>query len=243
MSSTLLDAVKTVFTEDLYIQLSVLLGEPTAEIRRTSNAAIPIVLTGILNRSETTDGVAAVHNLARQAVSADLHGQLYELKAGSGGLSVGNALSAKGPLFLRTILEERTQFAIDEAATYGSVKVTSSGFILGLAAFSALDVIGRHIHNENLDVRGLIPWLAAQRDGIYQAIPAGLGVTSALGIKRLPGGAASESSRRYSVVYGILAIIIIIGLLFYTYKTCNKPVNQSTSTDTTSVSSPAPASH
>lgn len=233
MSSILIDAVKAVFTEDLGRKLSSLLGESETDIRKTINGAVPTVLTGVLHRSETTDGAAAMHNLSRQAAGSDLHGHLHELNIGSGGLVVGNNLSAKGQEFLRAILGERTQHAVDAVAAYAPVKVSSSAFILGLAAFASLDAIGRHIANSSLDIHGLAPWLATQRDGIVHAIPQGLNVPAALGLKHLPGEKSGAGTRKNSVVYGIIAIIIIIGILFTVYKTCSKPVAATSSADTT----------
>jgi outer membrane protein OmpA-like peptidoglycan-associated protein len=238
MSSILIDAVKAVFTEDLGKKLATLLGEPEAEIKKTINGAVPTVLTGILHRSETTDGAAAIHNLSRQAAGSDLHGHLHELNIGTGGLVVGNNLSSKGQEFLRAILGERTQPAVDAVAAHAGVKGTSSAFILGLAAFASLDAIGRHISNSNLDAHGLVPWLATQRDGIVHAIPTGLNVPAILGLKHLPGEKANEGTRRNSLIYGIIAIVIIIGILFFVFKTCNKPVTTVPASDTTVAAAP-----
>ena len=240
MSSTLIDSVKAIFTEDFNNKLAALLGETEADTKKAVHAAVPTVLTGLLQKVEAPDGPATVHNLARQAAGSDLHGHIHELNIGTGGLAVGHAMSTKGQDFLRSILGSRVQQTTDAVVRYGSVKASSASFVLGLASFASLDTIGRHISNTNLDAPGLRPWLATQRDSIIQAIPAGLNVKEALGLKHLPGEKASAGARRSSLVYGIIAVIILIGILFFVFKTCNKPSPTSPVADTTATSNNLP---
>lgn len=222
MASTLIDAHKAVFTEDLRRKITALLGEREQDIQKALDAAGPAIHTAILKRMETPDGPMAIYNLAQQSVGNDLHGYIHELVSGTGGLSIGNTLSTKGGEYYKAILGERTEPMLHEIARYASVKADSAAFVLGLTAFVALDAIGRHIHHNNLDLAGTTQWITEQRDAIVASIPSGLNVTQALGLHRLPGSKEATSARRNSLVYGIIAIIILIGIIFYVFKTCNR---------------------
>lgn len=234
MSSTLIESNKLVFAEDLRRRVSTLLGEREPDVHKALDAASPAVLTGILKRTETADGPMAIYNLAQQAVGNDLHGHLHELSSGSGGLVVGNAISGKGGEYYKAILGDRSDPMVQEIARHASVKADSAAFILGLTAFTSLDAIGRHIRHNNLDIAGMKEWIWSQRDNIVSAIPTGLNVTSALGLKRLPGAKENTATRRNSLIYGIIAVIILIGIIFYVFKTCNRaPASGPSPTDTT----------
>lgn len=222
MASTLADAHKAVFTEDLRRKISALLGEREQDIHKAIDASGPAIHTAILKRTELPDGPMAIYNLSQQAVGNDLHGYLHELVSGTGGLAVGNALSTKGGDYYKAILGERTEPMLQEISRFAAVKADSAAFLLGLSAFVALDAIGRHIHHNSLDLAGTNHWLWSQRDAIVASIPAGLNVAQALGLQRLPGSKETTSARRSSLVYGIIAIIILIGILFYVFKTCNR---------------------
>jgi outer membrane protein OmpA-like peptidoglycan-associated protein len=234
MSSTLIESNKQVFTEDLRRRLSALLGEREPDIHKAIDAANPAILTGILKRIESPDGPMAIYNLAQQAVGNDLHGHFHELSSGSGGLAVGNVLSEKGSEYYKAILGDRTQQMVQEIGRYAGVKADSAAFILGIAAFTSLDAIGRHIRHTNLDVAGTTHWLWEQRDSIVRGIPAGLAVAPALGLKHLPGTKESTVNRRNSIVYGIIALIILLGIIFFVFKTCNRtPAYGPAASDTT----------
>ena len=51
MSSTLIDSVKTIFTEPLLSKFSVLLGEPEINIQKAVHGAIALVATDILHNA------------------------------------------------------------------------------------------------------------------------------------------------------------------------------------------------
>lgn len=222
MSSTLIDSNKAIFTEDLRRRLSTLLGEREPDIHKALDAASPAILTAILKRIESPDGPMAIYNLGQQAVGNDLHGHFHELTSGAGGLAVGNALSGKGSEYYKAILGDRTDAMVQEVGRYAGIKADSSAFVLGVAAFASLDGIGRHIRQTNLDVAGTTHWLWEQRDSIVRAIPPGLAVAPALGLKHLPGTKESTAMRRNSLIYGLIALVILIGIIFFVFKTCNR---------------------
>ena len=73
MSNTLIDSVKSVFTDDLISKFSVLLNEPQSHIQKAVQAAISIVLTEVLHQAGSPAGATKIANLAKQAEIGRAH--------------------------------------------------------------------------------------------------------------------------------------------------------------------------
>jgi len=199
MSSTLIDSVKTIFTEPLLSKFSVLLGEPETNIHKAVHAAIPMVATDILHNAYLQEGTARIGSLARQAATSDFFGHLHELTTGTGGLVAGSVLLNKGTEFAKSLLSARTDSVINEIGRYSGISSPSASFIVGIVSFASLDAIGRHIANSNVDGNGLAVWIKTQKDSILQATPAGLQVKTALGI--LGKNRQASGGTRASILY------------------------------------------
>ncbi|TDX02365.1 DUF937 domain-containing protein [Dinghuibacter silviterrae] len=220
MTSILIESVKAFFNEDLRHHISVRLGEHDEDVYLAMGAAPPAFLAALLYRTELSEGPLSFYHLAHQAVGQDLYGWLREWDNGTGGLLAGNALSATGREYVQAVLGEYAEPMTEELARYAGVKNDTGAFLLGLSAFAVLDAAGRYLREAHLDVAAATRWLWDQRDGIVQALPSGLRVAPSLGLKRLPGAGDVSSARRSSLVYGVIAIIILAGLLFYVFKSC-----------------------
>jgi outer membrane protein OmpA-like peptidoglycan-associated protein len=235
MSITLIDAVKSVFTDPLIAKFSTLLGETEGNTRKAVNGAIPMILTSILQKAAYTEGATKIYDLSKQAAGSDLYGHIHELNVSSGGLSAGSALLTKGGGFARELLTDRTDAVVKEISRYAGVTMSSASFVTGVVSFAALDSVGRNIANANLDVKGMVAWLAIQRDTVIHAIPGGLQVKQALGIDHYPGDKVAKDTRRTSL-FVILALIVILVVLFFGYRSCN----QSSATNTTNTADTLP---
>jgi hypothetical protein len=220
MTSILLESVKALFSQDLRHHISVRLGEHDEDVQAAMEAAPPAFLAALLHRTEFAEGPLSFYHLAHQAVGQDLFGWLRELGNTSGGAIAGHALSTTGRTFADAVLGDHADTMTEELARYAGIKDESGAFILGLTAFVVLDASGRYLRETDLDVAAATRWLWDQRDAITQAVPENLRVAPALGIKRLPGAYEASVSRRSSLIYGIVAIIILAGLLFYVFKSC-----------------------
>jgi outer membrane protein OmpA-like peptidoglycan-associated protein len=217
MSSTLIDAVKSVFTDVLISKFATLLGETEGNVQKAVRAAIPVVLTGVLHKAATTEGASNIWNLSKQAAGSDFFGQLHELSAGPGGLVAGSTLLNKSTDFTRRLLTDRTDPVIKEVSQYAVVSVPSATFITGVVSFASLDSMGRHIINSHVDATGLKQWLEAQRDSIIHAIPDGLQVKTALGINHYPGEKVA-GVKRNTALYVVVGLLVVILVVFFIYR-------------------------
>jgi len=240
MSSTLIDSVKSVFTEPLLSKIATLLGEPEANVHKAVHGAIPMILTDIVNKAHFPEATTKIGGLARQAVASDFFGQLHELNTNSGGLVAGSSLLTKGGDFARNQLTAHTDSVIAEIGRYAGVGIPSASFITGLVSFAALDAIGRHMANSNVDGNGLINWLKMQKDSIVHAIPAGLQIKSALGIHHYPWETSVTGGKNRSL-YIVLTLIVLALLIFLLYRSCGTATTTTAVKDTTVTTTTAPA--
>jgi outer membrane protein OmpA-like peptidoglycan-associated protein len=243
MSSTLIDAVKSVFTGPVLSKFSILLGEPEGNIEKAVHGAISIVLTDIVHKSYYQEGTNRIWELSRQAAASDFFGNLHELSAGAGGLVPGSILLNKGTDFAKALLATRIDPVTHEIGRYAGITIPSASFITGIVSFAALDAIGRHITSSNTDARGLALWLKTQSEGNLRTIPTGLQVKPALGINHYPWEKTAVRSRNTAlyIVLALLGIGIII-FIFYRYSHHPDTAALPVATDTVvATSAPAPA--
>ena len=245
MSSTLIDAVKSVFTGPVLSKFSILLGETEGNIEKAVHAAISMVLTDIVHKSYYQEGTNRIWELSRQAAASDFFGNLHELSTGAGGLVPGSILLNKGTDFAKALLATRTDAVTQEIGRYAGINIPSASFITGIVSFASLDAIGRHITSSNTDARGLALWLKTQSDGSLHVIPAGLQVKPALGISHYPWEKTAVRSRN-TALYILLAMlgIGIIIFIFYRYSHHPDTAVLPVATDTvvaTTAPAPAPA--
>ena len=240
MSSSLLDSVRSAFPETLIAKFSVLLGESGANINKAMQGAMPMVLTDILHKSYSPEGISKVSTLARQAVTGDFFGQLHELNVGNGGLVAGSSLLGKGAEFLKALLAGHSDSVVNEISRYSNTSISSAAFIVGLVSFASLDAIGRYLANHSVDGNGLSTWIKGQGDPILHAIPVGLEVKPALGIQHYPWE-KTKKTRRNSVLYGVIILLIVVVAAILLFRSCHTETVTSTAADTTvTVTKPAP---
>ena len=217
MSSTLVDSVKSVFTDPVIAKFSVLLGETEANVHKAVHAAIPMVLTDILHKSYFPEPTGKVLDLSRQAASSDFFGGLHELTTGPGGLLPGSTLLNKGTNYSKSLFASRTDAVVSEISRHSGISIPSSTFITGIVAFASLDAIGRHLANANTDPKGLSLWLQTHADGVKASIPAGLQVKTALGIQHYPWE-KSTTRRRNTALYVVIALVVVALIIFFVYR-------------------------
>jgi outer membrane protein OmpA-like peptidoglycan-associated protein len=217
MSNTLINSVRSVFTDDLISKFSVLLNEPQGNIQKAGQAAIPIVLTEVLHQAGSPEGATKIWNLSKQAAGNDFFGQIHELGVRSGNLVTGSVLLKKGSDFAAGLLAARKDMVIKEIAKYSGASTASASFIAGVVSFASLDSIGRQITSGSMDAKGLTLWLDTQRESIIHAIPPGLEVKAPLGIHHYPREKAVRNRRNtmLSVALGVIVLFVAGFLIFF----------------------------
>jgi OmpA-OmpF porin, OOP family len=242
MSGTLIDSVKSVFTDPVLKKFSVLLGETEANSRKAVHAAIPMILTEILHKSYATEATSSIRDLSKKATANDFFGGMHELTSDAGGLLPGSILLNKGTDYSKSLLTTRTDAVVHEISMYAGISIPSATFITGIVSFACLDHIGRHIAHSNADAAALSIWLQSQTDSIRAAIPAGLEVKHALAIPHYPWERSVKRSRNMAL-YAVLSLLIVGLVIFFIYRYSQKAPETATvavTDSTTTAASPTP---
>lgn len=257
MSFNLLDSVKGLFTGDLISKMSSSFGESEGGIQKALGGAIPAVLTGLLNKASSTDGAASLLNLSKDAASSGFSGNLGGLLGG------GSNLLGKGMDMLKGLFGDKTNAITSMIASFGGIRESSASSLLSVAAPAALGAVGKQVTQSNMGVSGLTSWLAQQKDSILGAIPPGLNIAGALGlgslgdlgsklsglvggatsnVKHVAGTASAYAHDTSEKVKGgakwlwplILALLVILGLIYFLRGKGHKEELATTPTEQTS---------
>lgn len=193
MSFNLLDTVKTLFTSDLVGKISSSLGESEGGTQKAISAAIPSVLTGLLNKAGSGGGASSILSMAKEASNSGILGNLGGLLGG--GSSMSSLLGIAGNLF-----GDKVGGIAKLISGFAGIKESSASSLLNLAAPAAMAGLGKHAVSSNMDAGGLLSMLSSQKDSILSAIPSGLNLAGALGLGSLGdiGGKLSSALSSFS---------------------------------------------
>lgn len=257
MSFNLLDSVKGLFSSDLISKMSSSFGESEGGIQKAIGGAIPAVLAGLLNKAGSTDGAASLLNQSKDAASSGILGNLGGLLDGGGNLL------GKGMDMLKGLFGDKTHAITSMIANFSGIRESSASSLLSVAAPAALGTVGKQVTQNNLGVSGLTSWLAQQKDSILGAIPSGLNIAGALGLgslgdlgsklSGLAGGATSNVKHvaGTATAYAhdtaekakggakwlwplLLALLVILGLIYFLRGRGHKEELATTPTEKTS---------
>ncbi len=236
MPSSLLDAVKSYFHGDFINKAAALLGENNVSVNKAINAGIPAVLSGIINNVQA-EGGSKIFNLVKQAAGAALPDSPENLLSGA-----GSSILNTGSSFLSSIFGNNNSVIGNLLSTFSGVKGSTANSLLSAIAPVALGFIGKEVSSNNLSASGLSNWLSAQKQDILNALPAGFSLPS---ISRLK---TPESTYTANVpptektgpnwLLWILVALVLVALLWYLMRGCNKMPTPTSPMDTTALNKP-----
>lgn len=189
-------SVREHFGAGVVERLSRGLEETPSAISRGLDVSIPRVVAGLVAQGETESGARALLDALGEGRFDGV--QLGQMAGMLDGGAASRQLAERGQALFPVVLGAQQQASIVEVASAGELRPASARSLLGLVAPLALGVLGRRIHEENLDLEGLRRLLAevghAERpDTGVHAVDAGAGPS--LGTRRVvgePGSAAGE---------------------------------------------------
>jgi outer membrane protein OmpA-like peptidoglycan-associated protein len=244
MAFNLVDSVKNLFSNDLVSKAASALGENEGGIQKALSGTVPSVLTGFLNKAESSNGAQSLLDLAKQAGSSGILSNLGGLLEGGGKFS--GLLSLAGSLF-----GDRSDNISSLISGFSGIKQSSASSLLNMVAPAALGSLGKYASENNLDASGIASFLAKQKDSILSAIPSGLNLAGALGLGSLsaigsiPGSvfsgaednaahavhAAQTTAKKSNWMLPIILAVLAFALLLYLFKSCGSNTIQTPAAD------------
>jgi len=242
MDFNLLDSVKGLISGDLVSKIASSLGESQGGVEKAISGSIPTVLTGLLNHAGTQGGGANILNMATQASQSGLLGNLEGML---GGNSAGSGIAGMAS----NLFGDKFAGISRMISGFSGINESSASSVLGMIAPAALAALGGHAVANNLGAQGVTDLLHSQKDSIVNSVPAGLNVASALGHNslsdisgKLQGMVSSASSNIKAAAANaghvvqeaeqkaggmkflapILIGLVLLGLLYFLLKGCNK---------------------
>lgn len=223
MSINLLDSVNGLFSNDLVRNAASSLGESDNSIHKFLSGAIPTILAGVVNKASTTDGASGILGMAKEAFAS---GGLQSPGAFLPGGNPASSLAEKGSSILSSLFGDKLPGIINLISSYASIKQSSASSLLSMAAPAALGVLGKHVSDNNLSAGGLMNFLAAQKDSILRALPAGLGTVAGMlgpGSLTAPHAAVpvpDEARRKSNLLVPLIFALLVVVAGIYFFKGC-----------------------
>jgi len=227
MAFNLMDAAKTLFSNELVNQASTTLGENESGISKALHALIPTTLMSIINTSGSTDGANTVAQLATEQYNAGTLSNLVAL--------MGENKVAASPGVLGSLFNNKSDLINTLIAQFSGVKSSTASSLLSWVAPAVLSLIGKHASTNNLNASSLSSWLGDQKDSVKAAVPAGFSLGSIFGesqsttVKNVQQAAhtvqpeAEGSSSGLGWLVPIFLLIALAAAALYFFKDgCNK---------------------
>ena len=185
MSQNLLELLQNYFIGATVRQTGTALGETETTIGTTLKGVLPLVLGGLLARSQQPGGTTELFDMAQQAHSNNILGNLGSLLGGTGNTDAA-AQASEGGLLKRSTVMIRSVFGSQYAPVMEAVgqqagaRPATVSSLMSMVVPVALGLLGRHVAQNKLDERGFGNYINDQRGGIMGALsglpgsPAGL---------------------------------------------------------------------
>lgn len=222
--NNLLQSVNQLFNNDIVNKMAAAFGESDGGIDKALKATVPSVLAGFVSKANEPNGANQLLGYSQDAANAGVISNISSMFSGE-----GNILD-KGLDMVRNLFGTRFEGIVQAISQFSGIRSSSASSLISMVAPMALGVLGNETKRNNLSPAGLASYLNDQKAGIINAIPAGLGIGSLLGL----GGVREDSVRvNYSNeptptksgnnwLLPLIIILFVIAAILYFMKGCNR---------------------
>ena len=184
MTTNLIDEAKHVLA-DFANSAGQQLGETPSAVQTALNAALPVILSRLIQRASEPGGTSSVMDLTAQVTMPDrTAGEVIEPVGGilaKFAAATDNTtgqfdhLLALGSDTVQRLFGSKAGAVVDALASHTGLVSTSASAVLSLAGTAMLGVLGRHMATDKDGPSGMDSLLNGQAGAVQQAMPAGLG--------------------------------------------------------------------
>jgi len=177
----LLDSIKSHLKPSLIQQTAALLGEKETAVAQALSGMVPVILTGILHKSNDPQGNVFIYNVLSDSRNITFTHDPASL-INNGNLAHDDPKDIAGDL-MGKLFGHNVPAIINALAAFSGVKAASASSLLGMAGPIVMGVLSQKIRDEQLSPEGLAHALNACNGAIIGALPGGLSA-----VMRLPQG-------------------------------------------------------
>ena len=174
MSFNLIDAAKSLFTNEVLYKASSYLDESETSVSKAINGILPAVMNGLTNKTFTYDGAATVTNMVNEEhnlfVLSNLEG-FFDSNNGS--------FLNKGAGLLKNLFGHKLDCVTNLISNFAGIKPSSSSALFSMSLPAVLGLIDEHATITGATCISAL--LQGQKDNVTAAVPSGLNLNSVLG--------------------------------------------------------------
>lgn len=170
MTNTLLDHLRSAFTNSAVSDLARHLNEPNAPTQKAIDALLPAITSGVISRAQTDDGANTIYRLLtstpfdtdpgmEQLVGTDSHRQ---------------RAAESGNRLLGELIPDRPERLAESIAQYSAVGLGSAITLTGLVMSVLMGYLHKQVKARNLTRAQLAATLGSEADVVRGAVPAAL---------------------------------------------------------------------
>lgn len=169
MAIDLMNIAKSYLTDAVVSRVSNSLGESPEGVQKALTGALPIVFGSVISRSSTPEGPSFLGSLLRPFL-------VNTPDSTTAAVDETDRLMQRGSGMASSLFGPSEKLVAGALAQYAGVKTASASGILGMAGAIVTNAVSQQILSPDgqVDVSSLMDLLAAQKDNVLAAMPAGL---------------------------------------------------------------------
>ena len=168
MTNTLLDHLRSAFTNTAVTDLARQLNEPNAPTQKAIDALLPAVTSGVISRAQTDDGAATLYRLLT-TTPFDTDPSMEQLVETG---SHRQKAAESGNRLLGELIPDRPERLAESTAQYSAVGLGSAITLTGLVTSVLMGYLHKQVKSRNLTRAQLATMLSGEADAVRGAIPA-----------------------------------------------------------------------
>jgi outer membrane protein OmpA-like peptidoglycan-associated protein len=169
MATNLLDSLNELITPDLVGKAASAFGESDTAVSKGIGAAVPLLLSGLAQRSGDNDFASSLFRLVSDpANDGSLLGNIGGMLAPGASSS---PMAALGGRLLDGLFGNNRAELGNALGGYAGTKASTGASILNLAAPLVLSMLGKVVRSGNLNLSSLIGMLTGQKGAFASALP------------------------------------------------------------------------
>lgn len=180
MSFNLLESVQNLFPKEFISKTASILDENPKYVADGISGIIPSVLTGLMQKGTTTEGLAQIAKHSSDAKDVKFHESLSKIITGKNYAKYEKLFDSAEELFGEKLSDITHKVSINSG-----LRETSANWLIRLVTPTALGVLGEHIKKNKLNLTDAAHVIANEKDAIIKAVPEEYNLTTLFGFNSL----------------------------------------------------------